>query len=252
VNHRYNFALPTIFTTTVPPQDLDERFATRLCDESMSRVLMLHGRPGGLFSATGGMTRQRLQSFTFGAFDTKATNREERESLEMALSAAMRFADDAAGTLTLQGVSGCGKTHLAAAIGARTLAAGRSVHFASVPELLDAMRQEFDSKVSKKTPLDIDQVREADLLILDDLGEYSSSTWSREKLVQIVNYRLLRELPLVITTDMGINSLYEAYPRIASRIADPATSEVVAILAPHYRLGRQAEAPAKTPYQRRR
>ena len=256
VNHRYNFALPTIFTTTTSPQDLDERFATRLCDESMSRVLMLHGRPGGLFSATGGMTRQRLQSFSFAAFDATSTNREERESLEHALQSSMRFADDPVGTLTLQGVSGCGKTHLAAAIGARSLQQGRSVHFASVPELLDAMRNEFDSSKAKKPALDIEEVRETDLLILDDLGEYSSSTWSREKLVQIVNYRLLRELPLVITTDMGLNALYDAYPRIASRIADPATSEVVAILAPHYRLGRtRSPEPAersRSPYPKRR
>ena len=30
VNHRYNASLPTVFTTTTRPQQLDERLATRL------------------------------------------------------------------------------------------------------------------------------------------------------------------------------------------------------------------------------
>jgi hypothetical protein len=68
----------------------------------------------------------------------------------------------------------------------------------------------------------------------------------------VVNYRHVSGLPTVVTTDQSLDKLQEAHPRIVSRIADPHAGTIVTVLAPHYRLGRQAEASQqRTGYTRR-
>ncbi|MEO8539477.1 MAG: ATP-binding protein [bacterium] len=246
VNHRYNASLPTVFTTTTRPQQLDERLATRLCDESVSRVLVLDAEVRGGYSQVGGMTRDRIAELQFRNFDLRVPglHAEERESLESAFRAAMAFAEDPRGWFVLQGANGCGKTHLASAIANRCLANGMGVFFAVVPDLLDYLRASFAP--GKEMPYDetFDRVRNIDLLILDDLGAQATTQWAQEKLYQVVNYRHVAGLATVVTTDQSLDKLQEAHPRIVSRIADPHAGTVVTLLAPHYRLGRQPEPQA--------
>ncbi len=246
VNHRFNLGLATVFTTTTRPQDLDDRLATRLCDESLSRVLILDGAGRGGYQQVGGMTRDRLATMQFRDFDVRGAGlrREEKESLEAALRASMAYADHPQGWLTLQGANGCGKTHLAAAIANRVLANGSSVFFAVVPDLLDYLRASFAP--GRDAPYDelFDVVRNVDLLVLDDMGAQSTTPWAQEKLYQVVNYRHVAGLPTVVTTDQGLEALQAAHARIVSRIADPHSGTILVILAPHYRLGRAADIPA--------
>lgn len=246
VNHRYNAELPTVFTCTVRPHQLEERLATRLCDDRLGSVAILDGVARGSYEQVGGMARERLAEMQFRDFDLRGgqLQPEERDSLEAAFRAAMAFADQPRGWLTLQGVNGCGKTHLAAAIANRALAAGMGVSFAVVPDLLDHLRASFAP--GKETPYDelFEQVRNAQLLILDDLGAQATSPWAQEKLYQIVNYRTVANLPTVVTTDRPMHELQAAHPRIVARIADPGHGSTVYIGAPHYRLGRINERPA--------
>jgi len=246
VNHRFNASLPTVFTTTTRPQQLDERLATRLLDEGMSRVMPLDGEARGGYSQVGGMTRDRLNEHQFRTFDLRVAglHAEERESLESAFRAAMAFADDPRGWFVLQGANGCGKTHLAAAIANKALGNGLGVFFAVAPDLMDYLRASFAP--GHESPYDetFDRIRNVDLLILDDLGAQKASEWAQEKLYQVVNYRHVAALPTVVTTDQSLDRLQQAHPRVVSRIADPHAGTFVTILAPHYRLGRQAEAPA--------
>ncbi|MCC6266968.1 MAG: ATP-binding protein [Dehalococcoidia bacterium] len=255
VNHRYNASLPTVFTTTTRPQQLDERLATRLCDEGLSRVMVLDAEVRGGYAQVGGMTRERIAEHQFRTFDLRVAglHSEERESLESAFRAAMAYAEDPKGWFVLQGANGCGKTHLAAAIANRVLADGRGVFFAVVPDLLDYLRASFAP--GKESPYDelFDRVRNVDLLVLDDLGAQATTQWAQEKLYQVVNYRHVAGLPTVVTTDQSLDRLQEAHPRIVARIADPHAGTVVTLLAPHYRLGRQPDAPpARGNYSRRR
>jgi DNA replication protein DnaC len=249
VNHRFNASLPTVFTTTTRPQQLDERLATRLLDEGLSRVLVLDAEARGGYSQVGGMTRDRINELQFRNFDLRVPglHAEERESLESAFRAAMAFGDDPRGWFVLQGANGCGKTHLAAAIANKALGSGMGVFFAVVPDLLDYLRASFAP--GNESPYDetFDRIRNVDLLVLDDLGAQKASEWAQEKLYQVVNYRHVAGLPTVVTTDQSLDKLQQAHPRIVSRIADPHAGTFVTILAPHYRLGRQPEAPAARP-----
>jgi len=242
VNHRYNAELPTVFTCSTRPRQLDDRLATRLTEERLAAVYTLDGPARGAYDQVGGMARERLAEMQFRDFDLAAASLrpEERESLQGAYRAAMAFAERPHGWFTLQGVNGCGKTHLAAAVANKVLGSGLSVFFAVVPDLLDYLRASFAP--GKDTGYDelFERIRTAELLILDDFGAQASSPWAQEKLYQIVNYRTVAGLPGVITTDRSTSELAETHARIVARIADPGHGSIIYIEAPHYRLGRMA------------
>jgi len=77
-----------------------------------------------------------------------------------------------------------------------------------------------------------DQVRQAPLLVLDDLGTHNATDWAREKLFQILNYRYVNHLPLVVTTNLALE---EIDGRIRSRLSDPGSVDRIYIQAPDYR-----------------
>jgi len=249
LNQRYNAELPTVFTCSVRPQALEDRIATRLTDERLSQVVVLQGAADGQYRQVGGMARERLAEMQFRDFDLRGAGLrpEERHSLEAASAAARDFAEAPGGWFVLQGANGCGKTHLAAAIANRVLGDGQSVFFAVVPDLLDHLRASFAPGKDVGYDELFEQVRNAGLLVLDDLGAHASSQWAQEKLYQIVNYRTVAGLPTVVTTDRSDDELRSAHPRIVARIVDPRAGSVVRILAPHYRLGRAMEAKPAPP-----
>ena len=198
----------------------------------------------GGYRQVGGMSRERLEEMQFRDFlDPPKATPEELASLRSAILAAKDFADGPGGWLVILGANGCGKTHLAAAIANKVLANGGKVFFAVVPDLLDHLRTSFAPGNEASYDETFDEVRSADLLILDDLGAQKSSPWAEEKLYQIVNYRTLMQLPTVVTTDVMPESMRSAYPRIAARVLDPLSGNKIEILAPHYTLGRAASGP---------
>ena len=131
------------------------------------------------------------------------------------------------------GETGVGKTHLAVAIAAHRIDKGHPVSFAFVPELLDYLRYTFtpESRVTYDTVFD--QVKNAPLLILDDLGQEQSSPWAEEKLYQIVVHRHNARLPTVITSTLDFAD--QTGP-ISSRIRDPYVGVLIRVEAPDYRI----------------
>jgi DNA replication protein DnaC len=68
-------------------------------------------------------------------------------------------------------------------------------------------------------------MREAELLVLDDLGAQQSSPWANEKLFQLFNYRYNSRFPTVITTNnVGLQGIDE---RIRSRMMDASLVTIV-------------------------
>ena len=132
-----------------------------------------------------------------------------RQLFKTALDAAVEFAENPAGWLTLTGPSGCGKTHLAVAISNRCIERGQTTFFITVADLLDHLRSTYspDNPVSYDELFD--QVRQVPLLVLDDLGVQSTTPWAAEKLFQVLNHRFNAVLPTVITVRGPIHQLEE-------------------------------------------
>lgn len=177
---------------------------------------------------------QHLERMTFETFlpEGHGLNERQRTSLRLAHERASAFARKPQGWLLLRGGYGCGKTHLAAAIANECLARGQPVLFVNAPDLLDHLRATFgpDSEVSFDQRFD--EIRDAPVLILDDLGTQSATPWAQEKLYQIFNYRYNAQLPTVITTNQD---LAELDPRLRSRLLHIEFVEQVKILAPDFR-----------------
>ena len=183
---------------------------------------------------SGDLALKLLGSMTFETFDPKRENlpKEQQENLSKAYQTAREYAKHLDGWLVLLGSNGCGKTHLAAAIGNYQLQKGNPVYFKVVPDLLDHLRSAF-SPDSRSTYDEVfERVKNAPLLILDDFGEQSSTPWAQEKLYQVINYRYNAQLPTVITS---CSTLEDIETRISSRLADQRLSTSFYISVPDYR-----------------
>jgi len=180
-----------------------------------------------------GLDLELLKNMTFDNFKKRVNlSPELQENLEQAYQLAIDFAKSPNGWLVFQGVTGCGKTHLAAAIANYRLKAGQPVKFEVVPDLLDHLRLTFSPESQVSYDHLFEEVKNAPLLILDDFGEQSTTPWAQEKLYQVINYRYNARLATVITTRC---SLDEIDSPISSRLADPKISVLFNITAPDYR-----------------
>jgi DNA replication protein DnaC len=149
---------------------------------------------------------------TFNTFNTHIPGVQE------AYQAALDFETKPKGWLVLSGPNGCGKTHLAAAIANQALDNGAVVLFEAAPDLLDHLRAAFAPAATEVYDQLFSKMREAELLILDDLGAQQSSPWANEKLFQLLNYRYNLSMATVITGNpKGIQGVDE---RIRSRLSD--------------------------------
>jgi len=232
LQHRFNARLATVITTDVPLEKIDERLHGHLADNEFCQVWTIEQKSPLEYQSS--LKLELLRNMTFDNFDHKRLDLppEQRQNLRQAFNLAVEFARSPEGWLTFQGVNGCGKTHLAAAIANYQLAQGKPAFFVVVPELLDHLRSTFSP--DSKTSYDefFEKLKETPLLILDDFGEQSATPWAQEKLYQLINYRYNARLPMVVTTFF---SLDEIETRISSRMVDPKLSLVFNITAPSYR-----------------
>ncbi len=175
-----------------------------------------------------------LRHLTFENFNMRGRvglRAAQADSLELAFNQAQIFARTHKGWLLLAGGYGCGKTHLAAAIANFAVDLGVPTLFITVPDLLDTLRFAYDDPEATFEQR-FEEIRGAPLLIMDDFGTQNATEWAQEKLFQILNYRYINRLPLVVTTNL---MLEEIEARIRSRLEDPEMVTRVIIAAPDYR-----------------
>ena len=175
-----------------------------------------------------------LQQLTFENFQPRGRiglGENQANSLEYAYNQSQHFSKNLKGWLLLRGRYGCGKTHLAAAIANFAVTMGIQTLFITVPDLLDSLRYTYASTGSSFEER-FEEIRKSHLLILDDFGTQNATDWAQEKLFQILNYRYINRLPLVVTTNLELDQIEG---RIRSRLEDPELVTKVHIQAPDYR-----------------
>ena len=177
---------------------------------------------------------EELSHLTFENFNPRSRiglRPQQAESLEMAYNRSRQYARSLNGWLLIHGKYGCGKTHLAAAIANFAVSLGVPTLFITVPDLLDSLRFAY-SDTSTSFEERFEEIREVPLLVLDDFGTQNATPWAQEKLFQILNYRYINHLPLVVTTNLNMDDIE---PRILSRLQDPELVSDVHVLATDYR-----------------
>lgn len=227
INHRFNARLPTVVTTNLAPEQIDERLRTRLTDTNIARVYVLESRRPSELRALDVLDHPLIREMTFERFDTHAIHLgvEDRKLVENAYRQALAFAEAPSGWLLLMGPHGSGKTHLAAAIANYRRQKGDAPCFVVVPDLLDYLRRGFSGDDARSHDA-FDEMKSAPLLILDDLDTQTNIAWVRDKLFQLLNYRHTARLPTVITTALTLDELGE---RLASRLVDHAVCTAIVL-----------------------
>ncbi len=124
-----------------------------------------------------------------------------------ACEAARRFADSPKGWLVLVGPVGSGKTHVACAIANSRLSTGESAFYVGAADLLDHLRGAFNPGSEVSYDELFERVKNAPLLVVDDVRAEGATPWARLKLEQILNHRYNMKLPTVLTTDMAPDEL---------------------------------------------
>jgi len=227
INHRYNSQLPTVFTTNLAPDEFDPRIKSRLTDGTLSQIHYLESGSRIAIGDLDVLELPHLRSMTFKTFEPQIVQVDHREEVSDIINAyreAMRYAERPKDWLLMAGVTGRGKTRLAAAIGNYCRDTGLAVMMVVVPDLLDWLRVGFSPHNPRSFDELFERVKNVHLLILDDLGSQTSTPWADEKLFQLLNYRYNASLPTVVTTNATAARMEE---RIRTRLTDPQISSML-------------------------
>ncbi len=130
---------------------------------------------------------------------------------------AMNFNTDSDNIL-MTGDTGLGKTHLSLAIANAVLQKGYGVLYDSVINILwNIEREHFSYEHSSDF---LNTVFDADLLILDDLGTEQETKFYNSMIYNIINTRLVRNKPTIISTNMNYQDISSRYGgKVSSRVA---------------------------------
>lgn len=120
--------------------------------------------------------------------------------------------------LIMYGGTGLGKTHLSLAIANVVIERGYGVYYGSIQSIMEKLeREHFGKKTAEES--EKDAITSADLLIIDDLGVEFVTQFTTAALHDVLNTRLLKGLPTIISTNLEMDEIYEKYTqRIASRL----------------------------------
>ena len=229
LTHRYNRRLPTLVTTGIRFEELGDRLRTRLGDPYFSTVVHIKpgsGTPDGHDSGLGPRMAENMTFASFTAGGAAGTTAAQKRSLKRAFDAAKVFAEHPSGWLYLAGMTGVGKTHLAAAIVGECIEQGRDVLFRFLPDLLDDLRRSYGPTGSKSFDHTFGQVRDVEVLVLDDLGAEASTAWAEEKLYQLIVHRHDSMMPTVFTSRAALETIGDTETRITTRYSEAIVSRL--------------------------
>ncbi|MBR2177411.1 MAG: ATP-binding protein [Clostridia bacterium] len=145
-----------------------------------------------------------------------------REYMRSVLRFCRRYAEnfsEESSSLLFQGGPGLGKTHLSLAIAKEVIDRGCGVIYVSAPNMLKRLEDEHFGRSSNERGVSAELMSECDLLIIDDLGTEFITKFSIPAIYNILNTRILSELPTIISTNLSMKGLQEIYgDRMISRI----------------------------------
>ena len=119
-------------------------------------------------------------------------------------------------SILLFGDTGTGKTFLSNCIANELLKNGKTVVYFTAIDFFNRLREiSFSDSASENSQ----RLLDTDLIIIDDLGTENISAFTTSQLFNVINKRIIKEQPLVISTNLKINEIKEQYSeRIYSRI----------------------------------
>ena len=164
---------------------------------------------------------------TFDTFDLKYYSAEKdmslgyspREYMEASLDFLKSYAENfkpGANSFFVTGATGLGKTHLSLAVMNKVTEKGYSVFYGSADNIIKQMEKERFGRSNGDIE---EEIENADLLIIDDLGTEFKTAFSETAVYQIINNAILNGKPMIISSNLSISELEERYgQRVVSRL----------------------------------
>ncbi|EGJ36074.1 primosomal protein DnaI [Streptococcus sanguinis] len=143
-----------------------------------------------------------LKDASFGQIDLKKNRDEIFERLANFVAAYPNYQK----AVYLYGDFGIGKSYLMAALAHElSVARGASTTLVHYPSFVLDVKNAISSGLVKEK---IDQVKTAQVLILDDIGAEQSSPWMRDEILQVIlQHRMQENLPTFFTSNFSFTDL---------------------------------------------
>lgn len=190
----------------------------KMCD-CMRKKLILAG-----YASSGIGTLMQTQSFENFSLDYYKADRMTyllmQSNLERAKEYAKTFHPARSENLAMFGGTGLGKTHLSTAIAREVIEGGWDVVYVSCVDMFaDYEAQRFGNSTGTPTGADLSRYTDCDLLIIDDLGTELTNQFTTSCLYGLLNTRLNRHLPVILSTNLETDEFRKRYwDRITSRV----------------------------------
>lgn len=137
--------------------------------------------------------------------DFSLTTEQRRTAHRYARMFINNFGEEDNKGLYISGMFRTGKSYLAAAIGRAIAEKGHSVLMVYYPELSSTLKGYIGTPLFQET---LDSLKDVDLLILDDFGGESVSPLIRDEVLGVVlQYRMVKKLPIIITSNITVSRL---------------------------------------------
>lgn len=211
-----------------PSDHTDVKYDCKLCGDTgfidnkmcscMKEALVLAGIENSGFASL--IKEQSFENFSLDYYKGNARFAEiMRRNVEFLEDYANSFDERTSKSILMMGGTGLGKTHLSSATAKRIIEKGKDVFYTGAIDLFSQFEtQRFKSYTNEPNEL-IERYFECDLLIIDDLGTEMINQFSVSTLYNLLNDRLSRKKPTVVSTNLSKDEIQKKYTdRITSRM----------------------------------
>ena len=210
---------------------LNENKKSEMCNCLKQRIFNISYNKSNLSN----LEKYNFENFNFNIFSDEINaqkykvNISPRKNIEniknKSLEFVKNFDNPETKNLLFCGNTGLGKTYMSNAISSEVLKNGKTVLYQTAPVLLETViDNKFNKYKNAKVNNFYNDVLEADLLIIDDLGTECLNSMKLSELFTILNTRILnlnnKITKTIISTNLNIQQIFKNYEeRIGSRIA---------------------------------
>lgn len=170
---------------------------------------------------------QEFQKKRFDNFDTKNISQ-----LEMAKRKAIQYVSafeqcehDRKNSIMFSGQVGSGKTHLGTAISSSLMNKGIAVVYMAYRDAVTKIKQHVTNE--EQYSREINMYSKARVLYIDDLLKGRLTETDVNIMYEIINYRYMNNLPVIISTEKFIEELLEFDEAVGSRMIEMCRGNII-------------------------
>ena len=206
---------------------INQNFSYVMCNCLKQKIFDIEYNKSNIFN----LKNQNFDNFSLSFYSDKIDEEKynsklsPKQNIELIKKISMSFIDNFDNpnekNLLFTGNTGLGKTFLSSCIANELLKKGKTVLYQTAPVMLDTIIDYRFGKENVSKDM-YENILNADLLIIDDLGTESINNMKFSELFNIINTRLLNSnnkvIKTIISTNLSLENLFNNYDeRIVSR-----------------------------------